>query len=52
LILPDFVELRGERFGRLLVRKPVGRNKFGNIMWECECDCGKMAVCMSGNLRK
>lgn len=31
--------LKGKRFGRLIVIEDVGR-KNGHILWKCECDCG------------
>lgn len=34
------LDLIDQRFGRLIVREEVGRNKQGNILWSCECDCG------------
>lgn len=34
-------DLTGRRFGRLLViRKTEKRNRNGNVMWLCHCDCG------------
>lgn len=35
-----YIDLSTERFGRLLVLKDSGRNKWGAVMWECICDCG------------
>lgn len=37
-----FNNLAGQRFGRLLVIKCVGRNKSGSSIWECKCDCGNV----------
>lgn len=36
-----FINHTGSRFSRLLVIKRIGRNKCGNAIWECVCDCGK-----------
>lgn len=33
----------GKRFGRLLAIAPAGRDKRGNIVWACRCDCGATA---------
>lgn len=42
-------DLKGQRFGRLLVREYVGsENK--RSMWLCVCDCGKEKVISSKNL--
>ena len=36
----QFLDLTGMRFGRLTVKRQVDKDKFGNIRWLCECDCG------------
>jgi hypothetical protein len=41
---------KGERFGRLTAVKFSGRNNSGNILWECICDCGKIAHITSSSL--
>jgi len=33
-------DLTGNRFGRLLVIKEVGQDKYYYFVWECLCDCG------------
>jgi len=30
----------GERYGRLVVKEAIGRNKHSQIIWRCVCDCG------------
>lgn len=35
-----FRDLRGQKFGSLLAIECVGRDKFGNALWRCKCDCG------------
>lgn len=32
---------KGQQFGNLTVVQLVGKNKFRNNIWECECICGK-----------
>lgn len=45
------VDLKGQRFGRLVALQPV-RDENGYLKgWECVCDCGKRCVCPPGNLR-
>jgi len=45
------VDLTGQKFSRLLALKEVGKNKCGFIRWECRCDCGKIHIVSSGNLK-
>lgn len=35
-----FIDLTGQRFNRLTVIKVAGKNKTGNYLWLCKCDCG------------
>ena len=34
------IEMINKKFGRLLVKKEVGKNSNGSYIDECECDCG------------
>ena len=43
------VDLTGQRFGKLVVIRDVGR-KNGSVLWECLCDCGKHTNVVTGNL--
>jgi hypothetical protein len=43
-----FVDLTGNRYGKLIVVKREGTTKHGNTVWECICDCGKI-VTRNGN---
>lgn len=43
------VDLTGQRFGRLTAIAPIGKNKSGNYLWDC--DCGAHTVVASGGLR-
>ena len=36
--------LVGKRFGNLIVREFVGKDKYYNKLWRCECDCKNMVV--------
>ena len=36
--------LNGIKFGRLTVLMRYGINKYGQITWLCECDCGKFKI--------
>lgn len=48
-----FVDLTGQRFGRLVVIERLPNNKHGGAMWLCECDCGsgKPVATSSNHLR-
>ena len=45
------IDLTGQRFGKLVVVKDVGR-KNGGVLWECLCDCGKHTNVVSNNLTR
>lgn len=36
-------QIEGQRFGRLVAIKKVGRNAHRNNLWLCKCDCGNEA---------
>ena len=39
------------KFGRLLVKKSMGMNKYGISLWLCECECGRKKIVRGGNLK-
>ena len=44
-------DLRGQRFGRLVAINPTNeRDSSGNILWECQCDCGNVSLIAARNL--
>lgn len=45
------IDLVGRRFGRVVVTKLVGKNKWGNLVYEYICDCGNTKQTPSGSLR-
>lgn len=46
-------DLSGQKFGRLSVMWPVGRNgKDRHILWMCSCDCGQYGLALSSNLTR
>lgn len=47
----NFIDLTGQKFGRLTVIKKVGCSKNKSILWLCKCDCGNEVVVTSNNLR-
>lgn len=44
------LDLLGKRFGRLVVVAEAGRTKYGNVIWECGCDCGRISIIETSNL--
>lgn len=38
--MPNAIDLKGQRFTRLLVEGPKKKNKHGGFLWLCWCDCG------------
>jgi len=38
--MPKKIDLTGKIFERLTVLSEVGKNKFGQILWKCRCECG------------
>lgn len=43
-------KLTGHRFGKLIAIRPTDERRHGEVVWECRCDCGKVAFVASGNL--
>lgn len=37
-----FRDITGQRFGKLKVLSPTDKRKNGYVVWECQCDCGKL----------
>lgn len=44
-------DISGERFSNLVALGYCGRNKYGQALWSCQCDCGRRIVVQGGNLR-
>lgn len=45
------IDLSGKKFERLKVIKESGRDKFGQVLWKCECKCGKKCLVRGRDLR-
>ena len=45
-------DLKGKKFGRLLVLSEAESNKRGSAKWLCQCECGTQKVVDGGNLRR
>lgn len=46
----NFNNLAGKRFHMLVAIEPVGKNKCGQIIWLCNCDCGMKANVVGSKL--
>lgn len=44
------IDRTGIRYGRLVVREQSGRNRHGQVLWLCDCDCGNEKSITSGEL--
>lgn len=52
--MPKFIDLTGQRFGRLVVRENISRSSKKlktKTRWLCDCDCGGVATVASQELR-
>lgn len=47
----DFIDLTGQKFGKLLAINPVRRAIKRGIEWLCKCDCGNQCFAYGGHLR-
>lgn len=45
------LDLKGERYGRLVVLEYAGKNVHSQTMWRCRCDCGEQVVVGVSTLR-
>lgn len=48
--MSNFIDLTGKNFYRLKVIKCIGKNKHGQYLWECKCDCGNKKTISSNSL--
>lgn len=44
-------DLTGQTFGQLTVIKDSGQRKNRQVVWECQCSCGKIAYIVGASLR-
>jgi len=45
-----FIDLTGLKFGRLVAERYVGKNKYGQSLWLCKCDCGDYKLIITSQL--
>lgn len=51
-IVGKFIDLSGQRFGRLTVICRAGRDKNHLLLWKCRCDCGNTIITRGQDLRR
>lgn len=44
-------DITGQKFGRLLVLSQAGRDQWGQVLWQCLCDCGNTVSVRGRDLR-
>ena len=44
-------DLKGLRFGRLIVKRRAGTTEDRKALWRCKCDCGKLTTVRSSDLK-
>ena len=49
--MAKFIDLTGQRFGRLTVIERAKNTKNNKAQWLCECDCGNKKVVSAANLK-
>jgi hypothetical protein len=47
-----FIDLTGQRFGKLTLIKRLTNDKYKKAVWLCQCDCGNLKQATSNNLRR
>lgn len=46
----NFIDLTGQKFGKLTPIKYIGKNKWGISLWLCKCDCGNSHIVTTSHL--
>lgn len=49
--MAGFIDITGQKFGRLLVKKVHHKDKRHKVFWECLCDCGNTIVVSGSHLK-
>ena len=50
-MMGKFIDLSGQRFGRLTVIERAANDKHGEPRWLCRCDCGNHVIVLGSSLR-
>jgi hypothetical protein len=46
-----FIDLIGQRYGKLIVKNRADSSRSGQSRWNCKCDCGNIKVILGDSLR-
>lgn len=46
-----YIDLTGQRFGKLQAQRVTAKGSRGENLWECLCDCGRTHTVGTGQLR-
>jgi hypothetical protein len=49
-MIMNIKNITNQRFGRLIALKPTKKRSYGNVIWKCQCDCGKICTIAAGSL--
>lgn len=50
--MPRVIDLKGQRFGKLVVLSRAGTTNTGQASWLCQCDCGNKTIVAGYELRR
>lgn len=50
--MPNYKDITGQRFGKLVAEEYLGNNSSRCAMWRCRCDCGTECIVESISLRQ
>lgn len=50
--MAKIIDLKGQRFGKLIVIRLSHMDKEGQSVWRCKCECGKFTNVRSNSLRR
>jgi hypothetical protein len=46
-----YINLVGQKFGRLIAMERISSNSFGDTIWKCKCDCGNIVFVSAKKLK-
>lgn len=49
--MAKFIDLTGQKFGKLTAMNYVSKNNSTRAHWKCQCDCGNITITSGQNLR-